>query len=246
LKRTDFQQFYVLPENIRADTFSLFGEEFRHAIKVLRKKKGDGLAAIDGRGQLYHGIIECIKRDSVQVSITKIDKDVGEPRIKLTIAQAVPKGQHFDLVVEKGTEIGVAAFQPILAERCLIDPSSRVERWQHKALAAAKQCGRSRCPVVHAPCEFTTIMQDNAFDIALIAHERIEPAAREIFKNVRNHTNIVVFIGPEGGFTEKEVQHAVKMGAFPISLGIRRLRSETAAIIAATKILGALGELGDT
>ncbi|MBN1465878.1 16S rRNA (uracil(1498)-N(3))-methyltransferase [candidate division KSB1 bacterium] len=239
----DFQQFYVEPDNISTHVFRLTGDECRHAIKVLRKKRGDALSAIDGCGRLLHGIIERIERDQVVVSIERIEENVGEPRIKLTIAQAIPKGHYFDLVVEKGTEIGVSAFQPITTARSIVEPTSRIERWQKKALAATKQCGRSRCPTVASPLPFDAFLQRDQCDLAFIAHEAAEQAGPSPLA-LQGLRAITLYIGPEGGFTATEIERAKEFRVVPIHLGSRRLRSETAALVAATKILHAAGELG--
>ncbi|MBN1560208.1 16S rRNA (uracil(1498)-N(3))-methyltransferase [candidate division KSB1 bacterium] len=239
--RRDFRQFYVEPDNVRRDDFVLTADECRHAIKVLRKRVGDELCAIDGRGRLLHGIIARIDRDHVIVSVMKVEENIGEPRLQLTLAQAIAKGHSFDLVVEKGTEIGVTAFQPITTMRSIVEPSSRVQRWQKKALAATKQCGRSRCPLVFSPVPFATFLQSDRCDRAYIAHEAAEPFH---LKELDKCAAITLYIGPEGGFSEEEVQQAQEFGVLPISLGKRRLRSETAALVASIKILHAAGELG--
>lgn len=242
--RTDFQQFYVAPEHVRGDVFYLVDDEAKHAAKVLRKQVGDMLEAIDGCGFLYQGKIQQIEKNRIVVSIEKSLENVGEPRLKLTIAQAVPKGNHFDLVIEKGTEIGVSAFLPILTERSIIDPASRTERWQHKVQAAAKQCGRSRFPDVREPITFNELLESHEFDVLFIAHQPVENEADDVRKKVRESLHVAVLIGPEGGFTNNEVERACEAGCLPLYLGSRRLRSETAGLVAACKILSAAGELG--
>lgn len=242
--KTDFQHFYVPPEQISADSFVLTGDEYKHAVKVLRKKKGDKIAAIDGCGGWYAGVIRHIGNNSVVVSIDLVEKGIGEPRVHLTIVQAIAKGATFDLMVEKGTEIGVSVFQPILTQRCIVDPTSRIERWRHKALAATKQCGRSRCPEIKAPEGFAHLLARNKFDLFFIAHEKMAAAANFPAEAVRNAQTVAVCIGPEGGFTEAEIRMAIDFGLIPLHFGERRLRSETAALVAATKIMGAAGELG--
>jgi len=238
-------QFYVHPENVGKGAFFLSGEEFHHAVKVLRKKVGDSLAAVDGLGNCYEGRIEDISSLQLKVRIDSKTRNTGEPELFLTLAQAVPKGSHFDWVVEKGTELGVSAFQPILTKYSLIDPSSRIERWRHKALSAMKQCGRSRCPEILPPVEFVRILEE-AFNIpAFIAHESFQGNFEaDFYALLKSSARAIVFIGPEGGFNQNEIELAVENGVHPISLGSRRLRSETAGIVAAVKILSASGDLG--
>lgn len=234
--RTDFEQFYVSTEHVQRDIFFLVDDEYRHAVKVLRKRVGQTLAAIDGGGRLYEGVIQHIEKDRAIVSIESIQHNIGEANVHLTIMQAVPKGHHFDLVIEKGTEIGVAAFLPILTERSIVDPSSRLERWRHKARAATKQCGRSRCPEIKSPLKFQAALEAEKYDKIFIAHQAQEQNPEDLYKLVRDCSRIAVFIGPEGGFTDSEFQQAAAVGAIPVNLGKRRLKSETAALVAACKI----------
>ncbi|NIA31270.1 MAG: RsmE family RNA methyltransferase [Actinobacteria bacterium] len=238
-------QFYVSPERVGKNVFFLSGEEFHHAVKVLRKKVGDSLAAADGLGNCYEGRIKDISSLQLKVRIDSKTRNTGEPELFLTLAQAVPKGSHFDWVVEKGTEIGVSAFQPLLSKYSLVDPSSRIERWRHKALSAMKQCGRSRCPEILPPVEFARILEE-AFNIpAFIAYESFqEDFELDFAALLKSYARAIIFIGPEGGFNQNEIDLAVENGVHPISLGSRRLRSETAGIVAAVKILSASGDLG--
>jgi 16S rRNA (uracil1498-N3)-methyltransferase len=241
--RTDFQQFYVAPKNVHNGVFYLVDDEAKHAAKVLRKQAGDDLEAIDGQGTLYQGVIQAIEKNRIAVSIKNQLKNVGEPDLKLTIVQSVPKGNHFDLVIEKGTEIGVSAFWPILTQRSIVEPESRLQRWSHKVQAAAKQCGRSLFPMLQNPVTFSTFLTTHEFDLVFIAHQAVENAV-DLRQTVRESTHVAVLIGPEGGFTDEEIQAALNAGCLPLNMGKRRLRSETAGLVAACKILSVAGELG--
>lgn len=241
--RTDFQQFYVAPEHVKNSMFFLVDDEAKHAIRVLRKQVGDVLEAVDGCGFLYTGCITHIDKNRVDVSIEEMRENVGEPTLKLTIAQSVPKGNHFDLVIEKGTEIGVSVFLPMVTQRSIIESASRLQRWQHKVQAAAKQCGRSRFPEVREPVTFNHVLESDEFDVRFIAHQAVKDEGT-IANLVRESATVAVLIGPEGGFTDDEVKLALDAGCLPLHLGARRLRSETAALVAACKILAAAGELG--
>ncbi|NOY61383.1 MAG: 16S rRNA (uracil(1498)-N(3))-methyltransferase [Calditrichaeota bacterium] len=238
-------QFYVSPEKVGKGVFFLAGDEFHHAVKVLRKKVGDSLAAADGLGNCYEGRIEDISSLQLKVRIDSKTRNTGEPELFLTLAQAVPKGSRFDWVIEKGTEIGVSVFQPLLTKYSLIDPSSRIERWRHKALSAMKQCGRSRCPEILPPAAFIRILKEASNIPAFIAHESYQDDFDVDFAALlKSSARAIVFVGPEGGFNQEEIDLAVENGVQPISLGSRRLCSETAGIVAAVKILSASGDLG--
>ena len=109
--------------------------------------------------------------------------------------------------------------------------------------AAAKQCGRSRFPDVRTPVTFSTFLKSDEFDLIFIAHQDVENKI-DLHQTVRESTHVAVLIGPEGGFTDDEVQQALETGCLPLNMGKRRLRSETAGLVAASKILNAAGELG--
>jgi len=241
--RTDFQQFYVPPEQVGAETFFLSGDEHHHASRVLRKQVGDVISAVDGMGSLYEGRIHEMRRDQTVVEIMQMNKNVGEPKLRLVLAQAALKGGHFDLVIEKGVEIGVFAFQPMITDRVIARPE-KSDRWRKKAIGAMKQCGRSYCPDVYDPVDFSSLFENNESDLLLIAHEEINPEVNDALDRLDGAATVTVFIGPEGGFTDAEIRFALDQGAHPISLGPRRLRAETAAIVAATKVLSAAGEMG--
>jgi 16S rRNA (uracil1498-N3)-methyltransferase len=243
LKLTDFQHFFVDPVDVHDDFLSIVGDEFHHAVKVLRRKVGDMLTAVDGQGAVYTGIVERFEKNALVLRIIGREFGVGEPRLRLTVAQAVPKGGHFDLVVEKGTEIGVAVFQPMISERSIVDPESRTERWRHKVQTAMKQCGRSVCPEIRRTRPFAELLQEQLAEVAFIAHEDVNDEPSSSCERLRTAGSAVVFIGPEGGFSDGEFLAAVGSGVTPISLGPRRLRSETAALVAAVKILNFAGEL---
>ncbi len=130
--RTDFQQFYVDPDHVQGKTFYLDGDEYRHAVKALRKQKGDAISAVDGRGRLYHGAIREGHKDRIIVDIAQTLREIGEAKLNLVVAQATLKGGHFDLVVEKGTEIGVGAFQPMLTDHVIARAEARTQRWQKR------------------------------------------------------------------------------------------------------------------
>jgi 16S rRNA (uracil1498-N3)-methyltransferase len=240
-----FEQFYVHPGQVHGDCLFLAQEEFVHAVRVLRKKEGDLLTAVDGHGWRYQGRIQTVSKDQLKVAIEQKDFNAGEPRFRLTLAQAVPKGSQFDWVIEKGTEIGISAFLPIITERSIVDPTSRIGRWQQKALAAMKQCGRSRCPEVRQVSDFCQALADRKEEIAFIAHEALDPAMHiDLAFSLNDIHDAILYVGPEGGFTDEEFRKAMEAGARPLSLGSRRLRSETAGLVGAIKLLSAAGDLG--
>jgi len=243
LTRAHFQQFYVHPENVYKSYFILSGEEFNHAVKVLRKNTGDAITAVDGCGHLFEGTIQSIDSKLLKVNISNKRSNVGEPDLFLTLAQAVPKGAGFDYVVEKGTEIGLSAIQPMLTSRSIVNPGNRIPRWKNKALTAMKQCGRSRCPDIYESLDFEAALKKYRRELLFIAHESYDKDQEDYNLKISNAGRVTLLIGPEGGFTEQEFKQALDMGALPMVLGPRRLRSDTAGLVGAVKILNAANEL---
>lgn len=220
------------------------GDEFRHAALVLRKKIGDSMTVVDGQGYLYSGIIVEMGKKHLVMRTEEQFFHVGEPRLCLTLALALLKGNHFEWVVEKGTELGVTVFQPMITEHTVVEGGSKEIRRHQKALAAMKQCGRSICPEIRQPRHFGELLENSSWEMAFIAHEDAAVRREIDWSALQSITHATLFIGPEGGFSANEVDGAVKRGVIPIFLGQRRLRSETAALAAAIKILAFAGDLG--
>lgn len=237
--------FYAPPENFAGEFVELTGDEHHHLTRVLHHKIGDRITVVDGAGNAaVDGEIVFSDRAITRIKFHTITKNLGEPAVHLTLAQAVPKGARFDWVVEKATEIGVSAFIPLLSEHGEVQPGSgKTERWRRLVLAAMKQSCRSVWPEVNEPTPFFELCQTiKNFDLALLAH----PTENDILKDLASKAmsqKALLMVGPEGGFTEEEIDAAQKSGCKLLSLGPRRLRSETAGLVAATKVLAAFGQL---
>jgi 16S rRNA (uracil1498-N3)-methyltransferase len=240
-----FQQFFVHPDDVHDDCFYLRNDELAHAVRVTRKRPGNILTAVDGRGNRYEGPIQLIGADRMKVQIQNVQKNIIENRLHLTLVQALTKGSHLDWLVERGVEIGIAAFQLISTERSIATHSRRTTRWQKIALAAMKQSRRSRCADIYPPMAFDRALGEYNDRCAFIAQEN-EPGIPqgELGPILAQRDRAALFVGPEGGFTSGELQRAVEFGARPLTLGPWRLRSETAGLVGAVKVLLAAGELG--
>lgn len=231
------EYFYVSPDNISRDECIIDGEEFAHLTHVMRRTVGDSVRLVDGMGTAYDAVIERIARSQARCRIEARMERLHEPAIQLTLGVAILKnGANFDFLVEKGTEIGVSAFAPLLTERT-IPRHARRERWQKIALAAMKQSGRSVLPRVADPQPLDAFFRSAAsVEVRLLPHEKAErPAIRGAIP--AGTLAAVAAVGPEGGFSEREVERAVSAGFVPVSLGPRRLRAETAALITAGLVL---------
>ena len=230
--------YYVQPDQVAKDRLFITDDELHHMTRVRRKQIGDSFCAVDGLGTMYTCQLRKIETHSAEASILAKQKRFGEPDIELTIAQALPKGNRFDIVIEKGTEIGVTHFRLVRTTRSIAVSKSKIERWRRISRAAMKQCGRSVWPAVYDELEFNdALVENNTDDLKIIAHEGehnnllIDYLRAQEFQ--KTNLSAVVFIGPEGGFTEEEIETAKRNGCETVSLGPRRLRSETAAIVAA-------------
>ena len=239
--------FFVYPQDVGEHTLKIKGSEFRHAVKIMRKNAGSNFAAVDGCGNCYECQVIKISDSFLQARILKRYEKYGEPNFNLALAVGLLKSSRFEWIVEKGTEIGVGQFIPVICERSVAISENKVNRWQRIALTAMKQCGRSMLPKVHEVVTFVKVIElFSRCSLRLIASETDSAKDTAIaVLNLRNkHEQGILLIGPEGGFSDKETLKALNCGFIPIELGKRRLRSETAAIIAATQILTQCGELG--
>lgn len=239
--------FYTGPDDISADRLVLRGEEHRHLRGSLRKRAGDLVAVVDGRGTCYEAELVRVDRDSSEARILTRQLKWGEPRLRLTILTAVPKGSRIEFVIEKGTELGVCCFVPLRSRRSVAGASpAKVGRWQRLALAAMKQSRRSVLPDVLEEMSFEEALDRfRTVPLKLVAHAE-GSGVRQAGSDLGAEEKVgeaVVLIGPEGGLTGEEVALAVEAGFMPLALGRRRLRVETASLVAATLILHAAGEL---
>lgn len=237
--------FYAPAEQFSGDHVLIREEELHHLARVLHHKVGDRVTVVDGAGMaaLDSEIVE-ITREFARARILKKVRRYGEPFVHLTLAQAVPKGSRFDWVIEKGTEVGVSEFIPTLCARGEVEAGAgKVQRWRKLALAAMKQSCRSFLPVINAPLDFEAVCaQRRHYDLGLIAHEGSEEAVRRLAQGAPPR-RVLIVIGPEGGFTEAELQRAQENEFHFLRLGPRRLRAETAGLVAVTKLLTILGQL---
>ncbi len=253
-------QFFVLPDNIQGNSFRLTGPEAFHAVRVLRYAKGQSLSLFDGKGGRFKGVIETINTDgSVAGPITATVKahDVRAP-VRLHLNLGLLKAGHWDYALEKATELGVASFVPVLTPRTVVllhevdRVRSKQERWSRLVMAAAKQSGRADLPLVREPVQFRdairackglTLMAWEGMK-GSIASETLRLALREAdLKRGAESLDVYLFIGPEGGFSEEEVEMAEAADAVLFGLGPRVLRAETAALAAVTLVLYELGSL---
>jgi len=227
--------FYTLPEQIQGDTLSITGAEFSHLTHVMRKKPGDIIGVVDGTGNSYVVTIKEIVHRAAMCAIQSHAIRPGEPVARLHLAVGILKNSsRFDYLVEKATEIGVETITPLLTERT-IPRHAKTDRWQKIALAAMKQSGRSVLPRLAELASLPDFLAGAPPDaLRLIPHSNGKGAP---LSGTPAGNQVVVCIGPEGGFTEEEIDLATASGFTTVSLGPLRLRTETAALVVAARIL---------
>lgn len=243
--------FFVDPRNVvrkdgQAAELLITGEEWRHLARVLRHRPGDCLMAVDGCGTAYAGVLETLENDRARVRVTETLPGYGEPEVHLTLAVGVPRLPRFETLIEKAVEIGVSEIVPMRTEFGVERPGEHKRgRWQRIAMAAMKQCGRSRLPAIHALTPVDRLLTTvSDFDLRCIAHSPVPEGAAVWGEASRAAavSRILLLVGPEGGFSEKEIARAAECGFAFLPLGKRRLRTETAGIVAAALLLDLIHE----
>ncbi len=214
---------------------------------VLRAADGDAVMVADSSGRRFAGSVVL---DDKTVRVRLVEEIEAPPamRLSITLAQGLPKGQKMEYVVEKATELGVARIVPFASDRSAGDTAreGKVERWRRIAKTAAEQCGRRDVPIVDDPIAFDALAaRMRAAPLALFPWELASPAPlrEHLPRLIENHHEVLVAIGPEGGFTHAETRAARQTGAHVISLGNRILRTETAGLVVASALLYASGDL---
>ena len=214
---------------------NITGSDVHHIKDVLRMKVGDQLELLDGSGKIHISKILELKKDEIICKILSSRSEESEPKVKVTLAQCLPKAKKMDLIVQKCTELGVHKIIPALSERS-IPKAEKQERWQKIAKEAAEQSGRSTIPEISPLTKFEEVLKTkDQFDLALIPWElEKENALKNILTTGRPEDRktgrLLILIGPEGGFSRSEIELAKSAGFIPISLGPRILRAETAGM----------------
>ncbi len=206
--------------------------------QVLRMQVGDEIVLLDGSGQEFHSRIARLERRAAAVEVLAAQPCLAEPRQILTLYQCSLKGDKFEWVLQKGTELGVSRFVPVISERSIVRPAAallgKYPRWQTIVREAAEQCGRARVPQIGQPSTWQEVVTE-ADGLCLLPWETAQggPALYATLQDKSPiHDSISILIGPEGGITDQEARLASAHGWLIVSLGPRILRAETAALAA--------------
>jgi len=238
--------YFVKPENISTTNFTVDGSEAGHLARVLRKQIGDKIQVFDGSGKVYSGEIQEISTGKINCKIISFE-NVSIRKVNLKLYQAVLKGDKFDWLIEKAVELGVSSICPLICERSILKDigTAKIERWERIVLAAEKQSRQAYGVEVADPLDFTKAVSNiNSGVFSIIAWESEEGnSIQSVLANIEHSlpVSINVFIGPEGGFTHKEIDIAKSFGITPVTLGKNILRSETAGLLASTLVLNHFG-----
>ena len=232
--------FYVKPEDVAPNSICIRNEESKHLVRVLRKKIGDRIFAADGNDTMYEALISDIGKSETHAEIVARHSKYHESNREVTLGVSILKNPaRFDYMVEKATELGVRTVIPLICENT-IPRHEKHQRLENIALAAMKQCGRSWLPRIQMLQSFDNLLNISySCDVKLIPHEKADltKSIPTFLKNFDAKQSILVIIGPEGGFSEEEIHKALASGFKSVSLGTRRLRTDTAAVVALSQIL---------
>lgn len=242
--------FFASSESVIDDMVELDVAESRHA-KVMRLKPNDQVIVIDGLGNACRGeIAKMTGRSNVQITVRQQMRNFGEPSVRLTLAAGLSASYKFDQVVQRGTELGVKRFVPILSEKSKVKLDSdtrirsRLRRLEKVALAAVKQCRRSYRPEISLPLSLADFLTETDPESAnLLFHSSQKGQTLETVEFSDQIKRVSILIGPEAGFSPEELELALGSGFQQISLGSRILRTETAGPVACALVMQLLGEL---
>ncbi len=252
------QRFFIPADWIQGDQVSFEGSITHQLSRVLRLKPDDRVTVLDDSG--WELEVALVHFDSERILGRIVEKRLaeGEPRTKITLYQSVLKGQRFELILQKGTELGVVEFVPVVASRCIMssldDVMRKAERWQRIIVEAAEQSARGRLPRLHSPLLFpqacNRARRRGGLSLIPWEEDRRTPLRQALRGNENDERqksalpfSINLFIGPEGGFSSEEIATALNYGITPVNLGPRILRAETAALAAISSILYELGDM---
>lgn len=240
-------RFFIPPESVSPPTVTLPGEIARQLKTVLRMQPGDVIIVLDNSGREWPVRLTEVSKTVVQGEIAGQAQARGEPTLHLTLYQGTLKAQKFEWVLQKGVELGVSGFVPLVCQRSVVRDSTALakkeERWLRIIREAAEQAGRGQLPRLEPAMPFEqAVRHASAAPLRLMLWE--EAAGPGLKAALTAARRIALFVGPEGGFTAEEVATAQQLGFQTVKLGPRILRAETAGLAATAAIMYELGEWG--
>ncbi len=230
--------FFITSDQVSEQEIRIIGDDVNHMKNVLRMRAGEAFTAADENGIFYHCEVDVLDKQEVTAKILWKEQGTSELASKIYLFQGLPKSDKMELIIQKAVELGVYAVVPVSTKRAIVKldakkEASKRKRWQSIAEGAAKQSGRMLIPQIMEVKSFPEALQmAQELDVNVIPYEcaRGMEETREIFGNIKPGMSIGIFIGPEGGFEESEVEEAKKLDVKPVTLGRRILRTETAGL----------------
>ena len=248
-------KFFTPKELINGDVAKIIGDDVKHIYKVLRISEGEKVTLNNCEGVEYLGRVKSVSKQEVLIEILEKLESNNESNVKIYLFQGLPKSQKMDLIVQKGTELGITEFIPIITHRVdvkLKGEFKKLDRLNRIALEAAKQSKRSIIPKVSEPIDFNEVLEKiNSLDLLIVPYENANNFGIKTLINKLRKENIIdnvksvgIFVGPEGGIEEYEIERLKDKGAHIVTLGKRILRTETAGFVATSLIQYELSDLG--
>lgn len=239
-------QFFVAPEQIQENRIIIMGRDVNHIKNVLRMKPGEEISVSNGiDGKEYRCGIEELGEEEIICTLRFIKEEGVELPSKIYLFQGLPKADKMEMIIQKAVELGVYEIIPVACKRSVVKldekkAKNKIQRWQGIAEAAAKQSKRAIIPKIQQVMPFQeAAAYSQKAQVRLIPYELWKgmEKTRELIDGLKPGEDIAVFIGPEGGFDQEEIDQAVKSGMIPITLGRRILRTETAGMTALSIIM---------
>jgi 16S rRNA (uracil1498-N3)-methyltransferase len=245
-------RFFIPATWIHPPVVHIQGETARQIVRVLRLTPGTLVTVLDGNSLERTVRLRTVEKDLVEGEIIAERLISGEPQNKLSLYIAITQRAKLEWILQKGTELGVSTFIPVITSRSLVRETAgngrKIDRWESILREAAEQCARGRVPEVVPAMPFDQALKDGKkrSELCLIAWEKETGISlKDSLSTLNNEKPVTIsaLVGPEGGFSEEEAHQAVALGWQPVSLGQRILRMETAALAMTTLIMYEMGEL---
>jgi len=244
----------LLPHMEPSQEVRILGDKARYLHTVLRCKPGDTLTLFDGKGSLCRATLTSVTKNEVLAETGKPLSSATESSLEIVLIQGILKGERMDVVMQKTTELGVMEIIPVVTERSQIRATGRIARWRKIVEEASRQSNRTLVPIIHDVISFKeALLQDPKFKLisegdyikGFLFWEHDGIMAKEALNRMKGALRVTIAIGPEGGFSEQEIEIAKSGGLLITSLGTRILRAETAAIAALVIMQHVLGDMGN-
>jgi 16S rRNA (uracil1498-N3)-methyltransferase len=241
------RQFFIPTDAIHNDVITLTEEVANHVGTVLRLTRGDEIILLDGTGTHFRCIIERLTKQTGEARIIE-QWLIEEQTIPLQLIQALPKGDKMEMILQKGTELGINRFSPVWSERCIQAQASgregkKQQRWQRIVTEAARQSRRPILPSCEPTRPLRTALADCDAELKLMLWEDGSQPLREVLTK-QPPKKVALLVGPEGGFSPQEAQLARSHGFLPVRLGSRILRTETAGFAVSAVLQYLYGDFG--